>query len=107
PAGPVRPPIGGRAVSTEGIAEELTADADVRATFTHRTGLPLATCVAGPKIRWVLDHVGGARAAAERGGLLFGTLDTWLLWNLTGGPDGGVHLTDVTNASRKIGRAHV
>jgi len=99
---PVHPAIVWQDVRTQGIVEELTADDDVRATFTHRTGLPLATYFAGPKIRWVLDHVDGARAAAERGELLFGTLDTWLLWNLTGGPDGGVHLTDVTNASRTL-----
>src|SRR5690606_32367094 len=65
-------------------------------------GLPLATYFAGPKIRWLLDNVDGARAAAQRGDLLFGTMDTWLLWNLTGGVDGGIHVTDVTNASRTM-----
>ncbi len=69
-------------------------------TFRARTGLPLATYFSGLKIRWILDHVEGARTRAERGDLLFGNVDSYLLWNLTGGVDGGVHLTDVTNASR-------
>ncbi len=68
--------------------------------FRAKTGLPLATYFSGLKIRWILDHVAGARARAERGELLFGNIDTYLLWNFTGGVDGGVHLTDVTNASR-------
>jgi glycerol kinase len=67
-----------------------------------RTGLPLATYFSASKIVWILDHVDGARAAAEAGELAFGTPDTWLLWNLTGGIDGGVHATDVTNASRTL-----
>jgi glycerol kinase len=65
-----------------------------------KTGLPLATYFSGLKLRWLLDTVPGAQARAEAGELLFGTIDTWLAWNLTGGPDGGLHLTDVTNASR-------
>jgi len=65
-------------------------------------GLPLATYFAGPKVRWILDNVDGAREAAVSGELLFGTMDTWLVWNLTGGVDGGVHVTDVTNASRTM-----
>ncbi|MBS1676088.1 MAG: glycerol kinase GlpK [Actinobacteria bacterium] len=65
-------------------------------------GLPLSTYFSGPKIRWILDHVEGARARAEAGELAFGTMDTWVLWNLTGGKDGGVHATDVTNASRTM-----
>jgi glycerol kinase len=70
--------------------------------FRAKTGLPLATYFSGPKIRWMLDTVDGLRADAERGDALFGTIDTWLLWNLTGGTDGGVHITDVTNASRTM-----
>ncbi|MDO5498414.1 MAG: glycerol kinase GlpK [Propionibacteriaceae bacterium] len=66
------------------------------------TGLPLATYFAGPKIAWILDQVEGAREAAEAGRLLAGTIDTWLIWQLTGGPNGGQHLTDVTNASRTL-----
>ena len=68
--------------------------------FRARTGLPLATYFSGLKLRWLLDNVPGARAKAAAGDALFGTIDTWLLWNLTGGSAGGVHLTDVTNASR-------
>ena len=70
--------------------------------YAGRVGLPLATYFAGPKARWILDNVPGAPADAEAGRLLFGTIDTWLIWNLTGGPDGGVHVTDVTNASRTM-----
>jgi glycerol kinase len=70
--------------------------------FRARTGLPIAPYFSAPKVRWLLDHIEGARARAERGELLFGTVDTWLLWNLTGGPDGGVHATDATNASRTL-----
>jgi glycerol kinase len=65
-------------------------------------GLPLSTYFSGPKIGWILDHVEGARARAEAGELAFGTIDTWVLWNLTGGRNGGVHATDVTNASRTM-----
>ena len=68
--------------------------------FREVTGLPLATYFSGLKLRWLLDNVPGARAKANAGDALFGTIDTWVLWNLTGGPAGGVHLTDVTNASR-------
>ena len=68
--------------------------------FREKTGLPLATYFSGLKIRWILDNVEGARASAERGDLIFGNIDSFLLWNLTGGVNGGVHLTDVTNASR-------
>ena len=67
-----------------------------------RVGLPLSTYFSGPKVRWLLDNVDGARERAENGELAFGTMDTWVLWNLTGGANGGVHLTDVTNASRTM-----
>jgi glycerol kinase len=70
--------------------------------FRAKTGLPLATYFSASKIAWILDNVEGARAAAEAGELAFGTPDTWVLWNLTGGIDGGVHATDVTNASRTL-----
>lgn len=66
----------------------------------NKCGLPLATYFSGLKIRWILNNVTGARALADAGDLLFGNIDTYLIWNLTGGPDGGVHVTDVTNASR-------
>ena len=68
----------------------------------ERTGLPPATYFSAGKLRWALDNVPEVRAAAERGTALFGTVDTWLTWNLTGGPQGGSHITDVTNASRTL-----
>jgi glycerol kinase len=71
-----------------------------RDRFRAATGLPLATYFSALKLRWLLDNVRDARARAEQGDLLFGTIDSWLLWNLTGGPNSGLHLTDVTNASR-------
>lgn len=70
--------------------------------YQARVGLPLATYFAGPKIAWILDHVDGARTEAAAGHLLAGTIDTWLIWNLTGGAAGGVHVTDATNASRTL-----
>ncbi|HEX7081632.1 MAG TPA: glycerol kinase GlpK [Gammaproteobacteria bacterium] len=68
--------------------------------FRAITGLPLATYFSALKLKWLLDHVPGARAAAEAGKALAGTIDTWIAWNLTGGAAGGLHVTDVTNASR-------
>jgi glycerol kinase len=68
----------------------------------ERVGLPLSTYFSGPKIAWILEHVAGARERAEAGELAFGTIDSWIAWNLTGGVDGGVHVTDVTNASRTL-----
>ncbi len=70
--------------------------------FRAKTGLPLATYFSGPKIAWILDHVDGARAAAEAGDLLFGTMETWVIWKLTHDGEGGRHVTDVTNASRTL-----
>ncbi|HEY59571.1 MAG TPA: glycerol kinase GlpK [Anaerolineae bacterium] len=70
--------------------------------FQTQVGLPLATYFSGPKIRWMLENVDGVRAAAEQGRALFGNIDTWLIWNLTGGVKGGKHITDVTNASRTM-----
>jgi len=67
-----------------------------------KTGLPLATYFSGPKVKWILDNVDGARAKAEAGDLLFGNIDAWCIWNLTGGVNGGVHVTDVSNASRTL-----
>jgi glycerol kinase len=68
--------------------------------FRAQTGLPLATYFSGLKIRWILAHVPGAREQAEAGDVLFGNIDTFLIWKLTGGTEGGIHVTDVTNASR-------
>ncbi|MBK5267749.1 MAG: glycerol kinase GlpK [Acidimicrobiia bacterium] len=70
--------------------------------FRAKTGLPLATYFAGPKIAWLLDNTPGLRARAEAGEIAFGTMDSWVVWNLTGGPGGGLHITDVTNASRTL-----
>jgi glycerol kinase len=70
--------------------------------FRERTGLPLATYFSGPKILWLLENIEGLRERAEAGEIFFGTMDSWLIWNLTGGPDGGRHVTDVTNASRTL-----
>jgi len=67
-----------------------------------KVGLPLATYFSGPKIKWILDNVPGAREKAEKGELYFGNMDTWVIWNVTGGVNGGVHVTDVTNASRTM-----
>ena len=73
-----------------------------REWFCARTGLPPATYFSATKLQWILDHVDGVRAAAEKGDAIFGNVDTWVIWNLTGGVDGGVHVTDVTNASRTL-----
>jgi glycerol kinase len=86
---------------TDQICNELTSDGG-QDRFRSTTGLPIATYFSGPKIKWILDNVEGARARAEGGELLFGNIDTWLIWNLTGGTDGGVHVTDVSNASRTM-----
>ncbi|ACQ81534.1 glycerol kinase [Beutenbergia cavernae DSM 12333] len=86
---------------TQRIVEELGGSEGAE-KYKARVGLPLATYFSGPKIKWILDNVDGAREAAERGDLLFGNTDTWVLWNMTGGVNGGVHVTDVTNASRTM-----
>lgn len=70
--------------------------------FRAKVGLPLATYFAGPKVVWMLENVDGLRQAAENGDAIFGTIDSWLIWWLTGGPDGGSHVVDVTNASRTM-----
>ncbi|MFI1155772.1 glycerol kinase GlpK [Streptomyces sioyaensis] len=70
--------------------------------FLRRCGLPPSTYFSAPRIRWLFDHVDGLRQRAEDGEVLFGTMESWLIWNLTGGPAGGLHLTDVTNASRTM-----
>src|SRR5690606_15931840 len=91
---------------TQAIVDRLAADAGDGLVNTDRfkdtTGLPLSTYFAGTNTGWILENVEGARDRAEAGDLLFGTTDTWVLWNLTGGTDGGVHATDVTNASRTL-----
>ncbi|CAM3410568.1 glycerol kinase GlpK [Occultella aeris] len=86
---------------TQKIVEELGGTEGAE-KYKAKVGLPLATYFSGPKVKWILDNVEGARAKAEAGDLLFGNTDTWVLWNMTGGKDGGVHVTDVTNASRTM-----
>jgi len=86
---------------TQPIVDRLAADGGVE-RFKAKVGLPLATYFSGTKIVWILENVEGARAKAEAGDLMFGTTDSWILWNLTGGLEDGVHLTDVTNASRTM-----
>jgi len=87
---------------TNKICDELAALGGGAERYKARVGLPLATYFSGPKIKWILDNVEGARAKAEAGQLAFGNTDTWVLWNMTGGVNGGVHVTDVTNASRTM-----
>ncbi|MGM1060320.1 glycerol kinase GlpK [Saccharothrix sp. Mg75] len=87
---------------TDKTCQELAALGGGQERYRATTGLPLATYFSGPKVRWVLDNVEGARERAEAGDLLFGNMDTWVLWNMTGGVDGGVHVTDPTNASRTL-----
>ncbi|MBL1097419.1 glycerol kinase GlpK [Streptomyces coffeae] len=70
--------------------------------FLDRCGLPPTTYFSAPRIRWLFDHVDGLHGRAERGEVLFGTVESWLIWNLTGGPNGGLHITDATNASRTM-----
>jgi glycerol kinase len=87
---------------TDRICQQLADLGGGAERYKDRVGLPLATYFSGPKARWVLDNVEGARERAERGDLLFGTMDSWVVWNMTGGTDGGQHITDVTNASRTL-----
>src|SRR5579864_894521 len=86
---------------TDKLVDELSTDGG-QDRFRSKVGLPLATYFSGPKVRWILDNVDGAAAKADAGDLAFGNIDTWCIWNLTGGTDGGLHITDVTNASRTM-----
>ena len=86
---------------TDVIVNEFAKDGG-QDRLRAKVGLPLATYFSGPKVKWILDNVDGARAKAEAGDLVFGNIDTWCIWNLTGGVNGGVHVTDVTNASRTM-----
>jgi glycerol kinase len=86
---------------TAALVREFAGEAGVN-RLRDRVGLPLSTYFSGPKIAWILEHVEGARERAENGELAFGNIDSWVLWNLTGGRAGGVHATDVTNASRTM-----
>jgi len=86
---------------TDRICNELAKDGG-QDRFRPKVGLPLATYFSGPKIKWILENVDGVRAAAEKGEAVFGNIDTWVIWWLTGGPNGGAHVTDVSNASRTM-----
>jgi glycerol kinase len=86
---------------TDKICDELSADGG-QDRFRLKNGLPIATYFSGPKVRWILENVDGARDRADAGDLIFGNIDTWCIWNLTGGTDGGLHITDVSNASRTM-----
>jgi len=98
---PMRNAIVWQDTRTKGICDELEGEGGID-RFRERTGLPLATYFSGPKLRWILENDSAVREAARRGDALFGTVDSWLIWNLTGGPRGGSHVTDVTNASRTM-----
>ena len=97
---PVHPAIVWQDTRTEPILARLAGPDGDRDVFKERTGLPLASYFSGPKVAWLLENVDGVAQRARSGDLLLGTMDSWVLWNLSGGPDGGVHVTDVTNASR-------
>jgi glycerol kinase len=86
---------------TDKICDELMKDGG-QDRFRLKNGLPIATYFSGPKVRWILDNVDGAQARADAGELAFGNMDTWCIWNLTGGTNGGLHMTDVSNASRTM-----
>ncbi len=86
---------------TKDICDALARDGG-QDRFRPQVGLPLATYFSGPKIKWILDNVDGVRKAAEKGDAIFGNIDTWEIWWLTGGPKGGAHVTDVSNASRTM-----
>jgi glycerol kinase len=86
---------------TDKLVDELSRDGGQN-RFAEQVGLPLATYFSGPKVRWILDNVDGVQEKAESGDLVFGNIDTWCIWNLTGGTDGGLHITDPTNASRTM-----
>ena len=98
---PIAPAIVWQDTRTQDICDRLAEQGGTR-RFAESTGLPLATYFAGPKVMWLLDTVPGARERAQAGDLAFGTVDSWVLWNATGGVEGGVHVTDVTNASRTM-----
>ncbi len=86
---------------TSDLCKKMMKDDDIYC-FSKKVGLPLATYFSGPKIRWILENIDGVREDAENGKAVFGNIDTWLIWWLTGGPDNGIHITDVTNAGRTM-----
>jgi glycerol kinase len=98
---PYYPAIVWQDTRTDSICNELEKEGG-KDRFRTQAGLPLATYFSGPKIRWLLDNIPGLREDAEKGVAIFGNMDTWVIWNLTGGRRGGIHITDVTNASRTL-----
>ena len=98
---PVHPAIVWQDTRTRDMCQALI-DEGLEPLIRERTGLRSATYFSGPKLAWILETVPGARGAAERGEVLFGTIDSWLIWWLTGGPRGGTHVIDVSNASRTM-----
>lgn len=98
---PYYPAIVWQDTRTDVICNELEKQGG-QDRFRAKTGLPLATYFSGPKICWLLENVPGLREDAQKGLAYFGNVDTWIIWNLTGGPKGGIHITDVTNASRTM-----
>ena len=86
---------------TRGLCQQLIADG-LEPTFQKKTGLPVATYFSGPKLKWLLDNIPGLRDKADAGEAVFGNVDTWVIWNLSGGSNGGAHVTDVTNGSRTM-----
>lgn len=98
---PVGPALVWQDTRTDTLVDELSRRPDA-GIVQERSGLPLATYFSAPRIRWLLDHNPRLRERAENGDILFGTMESWLIWKLTGGPVGGVHATEVTNASRTL-----
>jgi glycerol kinase len=98
---PIGPALVWQDTRTDTLVDELSRRPDA-GMVQERSGLPLATYFSAPRIRWLLDHTPGLRRRAENGDILFGTMESWLIWKLTGGPAGGVHATEVTNASRTL-----
>ncbi len=98
---PYCPAVVWQCTRSEEICKRLLANG-LEGFIRQRTGLVVASYFSGPKLAWLLENVPGLRADAERGEALFGTVDAWLVWNMTGGPHGGAHVTDVTNASRTM-----
>ncbi len=86
---------------TDDICKNLTAETG-EAFFTNKTGLPVATYFSGPKVKWIIDNIPDAKKDIFSGNVLFGTIETWIIWWLTGGPKKGTHITDVSNASRTM-----
>ncbi len=98
---PIYPAIVWQDTRTDALCDQLAKEGG-QDRFRGITGLPISTYFSGPKVRWILDNIEGAREKADQGDLLLGTIDSWLVWNLTGGTKGGKHITDVTNASRTM-----